>query len=611
MIKNINSERDKLDILIENNLKINHNNFHKKISINSKKKSINDILLSIDEYYKKLNYFRNVGRKFIIDEKLSNKIISLNKKKFKSKLKNKKKFRIAWVINSFIDTGGVSFPHRYILSKKSCEKNNIDQYIFFNNLRNIGNIKNNSKYKYLQEFCHIKKFQVSAFNNNQLYQKGKEIEEWININQIDIAIIQSSSSGIYSIGSNPAPIMATIDTNWHSYSLGYGSGDINILLSNEQNFLYKFVHKKSENRLTNISMPLPSIKYINRCKKLDRESFNIPKKSILSLSTNIWKSTTGENQTLLNMLSILMKKNKNYHHAFIGTDRYYDHILNFLNNNKHMQKRVHFLGTITEIFSVLKMIDFYINSYPVSGFTNVEAAAVKIPSLDLVSTHRELNGHGPEFLNTNINIAFNVTEFILIGNKMIRDKKYRERIGLANQKKVLFDYNKENIMDNKFIPFLKSKYIEKCNKDKTIELNLESSLKYSKAISYFLAKIKNDDRKIQLNYLYKMIKIYPKKSFAYFKILQSSLYLQDKKNIEKIIDLYSKNKISDYRINFLLDINKYQDNTKMIIKKFKTYAIKFKNDKILINYINLYLGKNKLSKKNFLNRIPQLSYFSF
>ena len=87
--------------------------------------------------------------------------------------------------------------------------------------------------------------------------------------------------------------------------------------------------------------------------------------------------------------------------------------------------------------------------------------------------------------------------------------------------------------------------------------------------------------------------------------------MQDKKNIEKIIDLYSKSKISDYRINFLLDINKYQDNTKMIIKKFKTYAIKFKNDKILINYVNLYLGKNKLSKKNFLNRITQLSYFSF
>ena len=37
MIKNINSEREKLDIFIENNLKIIHKNFHKKISINSKK----------------------------------------------------------------------------------------------------------------------------------------------------------------------------------------------------------------------------------------------------------------------------------------------------------------------------------------------------------------------------------------------------------------------------------------------------------------------------------------------------------------------------------------------------------------------------------------------
>ena len=66
-----------------------------------------------------MNRFRNCNLEMYFDERLHNTIMELNNHRFDTShlLKEKNKFRIAFVFKRFNDTGGAAFTHRYMLEK--------------------------------------------------------------------------------------------------------------------------------------------------------------------------------------------------------------------------------------------------------------------------------------------------------------------------------------------------------------------------------------------------------------------------------------------------------------------------------------------------------------
>ena len=72
---------------LDDEIEISLSKIHKKFHNSFKSKSINDNLKLVENYYRQVNYFRNIGRKFIVDEELSKKILSILISIFVSMLK--------------------------------------------------------------------------------------------------------------------------------------------------------------------------------------------------------------------------------------------------------------------------------------------------------------------------------------------------------------------------------------------------------------------------------------------------------------------------------------------------------------------------------------------
>ena len=107
----------------------------KKIFLEFKKDNAEKTMQLCYELWMFMNRFRNCDLQFYYDEDITNYLTLLNKKKYPKKpiFKNKKKYRIAYIMTHFVNTGGASIPHRFMLEKN---KNNpeFDQYILVSNL---------------------------------------------------------------------------------------------------------------------------------------------------------------------------------------------------------------------------------------------------------------------------------------------------------------------------------------------------------------------------------------------------------------------------------------------------------------------------------------------
>ena len=85
------------------------------------------------------------------------------------------------------------------------------------------------------------------------------------------------------------------------------------------------------------------------------------------------------------------------------------------------------------MYKVLKSIDFWVNSFPTTGGTNVEFKAWQ--TINRNSFNRNLVTPA-EFYCFNECTAINLDEFVNIGERFIEDKKYRNDLGKYLKKQV-------------------------------------------------------------------------------------------------------------------------------------------------------------------------------
>ena len=269
-------------------------------------------------------------------------------------------------------------------------------------------------------------------------------------------------------------------------------------------------------------LPLHSSDQVDKAKEFDLEKFGIKKGSIISASSNMWKSFFGDGEDLMKGIGELIKNNPKYHHVFIGTPRCLDNLENYLINNPEIRGNIHFLGPVKNIYRVLKSIDFWINSFPVTGGTNIEMAKIGKPSID-ISLNRNLDLHPAEFLSFNETNVISLEEFVSLGNKLIKNKDYRIKLGKYLKIQVDREFDKQRLVSERIYKEFIKEYIRRFNKSSRMpRFEIESTINYEKRIALYNAygtKCWSYQKKD--SWLKECIKKYPYKAFAWLKLLEN------------------------------------------------------------------------------------------
>ena len=305
-------------------------------------------------------------------------------------------------------------------------------------------------------------------------------------------------------------------------------------------------------------LPLHSTDQLDKAEKIDLREYNIPSGSIVSASSNMWKSFFGDNEDLMIGIKKLIKENPSYHHIFIGTSRCIDNLENYLIKNPEIRDNIHFIGPVKNIYRILKSIDFWVNSFPTSGGTNLEMAKLGKPSID-IAINRNLDLHPAEFLCVKETTVISLEEFVELGKLLITNKDYRNDLGKYLKTIVEREFDKERLVSERIYKELVMLYQKRLNKDlKMPSLNLKSTLDYEKRISLYNSYgIKNWNEEKKESWLKQCTVSYPKKSFAWIKLLENAI-INEKQDKFKLIEAeLAKNNIFDYRINSYLSIGNF------------------------------------------------------
>ena len=177
----------------------------------------------------------------------------------------------------------------------------------------------------------------------------------------------------------------------------------------------------------------------------------------------MWKTCFGDGEVLLEGIAKLIRLHPDYHHIFAGTARCLDNIEFFLNKNKDIKNNIHYLGPVRNIFRLLKTVDFWINSFPTSGGSDIESAIVGKPTIELLA-NRNLNLHGAEFLRSRECDTISLEEFVSLGTRFITDQEYRYDLGLYLKQKIKREFDKETIISEKIYKTFVNAYNKKLKK---------------------------------------------------------------------------------------------------------------------------------------------------
>ena len=527
-----------------------YNKLKKIIIQKSIEGNIEETMEKVFQIWMFMNRFRNCDLGFYFDEDLHQAIQKLNKNNYKKThlLKKKNKFKIAYIISNFSATGGASIPHRFMLENINIKDPTFEQFVLVSNLSSKEFDKNSSTYKYLQEYFVLADF-VHLPSNMKWFEKAQYIESWILKNEIDFVIVDPCPASLYAIASKPALIHAILSQDCYTFTLGPGSGDITFLVTNDQIFKYSYNNNDSENKIKVVMLPLHSKVYINKSRPLDLSIYNIPKNAVVSATSNLWKVCFGDSETLLNMVADLARCYPDYHHIFVGTERCLENLTFFLNKNKDIEDQIHFIGAIDNIYRLLKSIDFWINSFPTSGGSDIEAAMVGIPSIEII-TNRNLNLHGVEFLRSRECEVVNIYEFKKLANKLINDKDYRKNLGSFLQLKIEREFDKSRIINEDIYMLFKDKFNDllDSNKEKHI-FDTHRIFEYEKRIALYNSfGLVNWDNKKKIRFLDNCIKEFPEKPFAWIKKIEMIIENNNQRMFLNIINKINIDLKKDPRI---------------------------------------------------------------
>lgn len=576
---------------------------------NYNKMSTNKMLELFQSLLIYMNRFRNCDLGIYFDEEvyeILNKKIS-KQKKINIKRKNKNVIKIAYLKSKFSDIGGASLSKRFILESYKYNNFNIENHIILVPL----DFKNSKLYKKTSEYNHASKVgKVKLIDDNKnFFERSKELSQYLIKENIEIAIVDQNIISIYTLLRTKTQVVASLSQDIYTYTFGPGCFDINFYLSHDQLFKYKF---KEDNKTINkiIYLPLPKYNYIKNSKKLNKSIFKIPKNSTISASSNLWKCFFGDSDLFITAIRKLIEKNKNHHHFFIGSNRCLDNLDIYLSQHPLIKNNVHFVGEVKNIYRFLKMIDFWINSFPTSGGSDLEAAAVGKPSIEWVH-NRNLTLHPVEFLNSNECNVFNLNEFINLGNKLIRDKKYRNDLGKILKKRVLLDFNHEKIIKEKINNFLIDALLDKKNSN-LVNHNIEliNDIEYEKNIAYFNAHFKhNSSSNKKLQYLKSLMKKFPNKYFGYVKYLEVIIDSNNYINVNNFYKNLNLNIKNDYRVLLLISVYLLKKNNLSQSEKFINLSLNLTEYDIMPYKIlnDIYIKQNEIRKSfNLVKKINEL-----
>ncbi len=502
-----------------------------------------------------MNRFRNCDLQIYFDEEIQNAIMSLNKKRFDTSalLKEKNVFRIAYVLGKFSNTGGASVPHRFMSNARSIGGCKFEHFVLVTNLSDEDvNYNESEGYKHL-----VNNFEIHDFKylekGMQWLEKGEYIQKWLHERKIDFLVLEACPASIYAIASKPVVSDAVLRQDCYTYTMGPGVCDYTFLVTTDQVFKYKFKKDDSEKRIKNLLLPLHASDYVESARPLTREQLGIPDNTVLSGSTNIWKSCFGDSETLLKGIAELIRKHPNYHHVFAGTPRCLDNIEYFLAKNPDVKDNMHYINIVPNIYSLLKLTDFWVNSFPTSGGSDIEIALLGKPTIEFLA-NRNLNLHGCEFLRSRECEVLSLDEFVELGDRFIKDKDYRDDLGAFLKKKIIREFDKSDIIHNKIYGTFVNKFFTLLGHKETLPgINIEDDIEYEKCIAFYNSYAKDNwtfDRRWSLLTYYR--KLQPQKSFTWIKSFEEMYVNYDEDEFNRLINELPSDLKQDVRVSAMV-----------------------------------------------------------
>ena len=576
-----------------------------------------DCMATVYDLWMFMNRYRNCDLQYYFDEDIHNALKILNPKKLFPKIKKKKtkNFRLAYILTNIVDTGSASVPHRFMMNKKNADLNDIKQFVLVTNLRNRNDQTETEGYRYLK--TEIVPEVIDHFQSGLTWvEKYKKIENWIVKNKIDFVIASPCPAAMSALASNPAVVQGVLSQDCYCFTLGPGAFDITFYVTNDQVYKYNF---KNENHLENVKityLPLHSEKFVKEAQKINRKELDIPDNAIISASTNMWKSSFGDTEIFFDMIKDLILENKNYHHIFAGTSRCLDNLTVYINKYPYLEKNIHFIGEVKNIYSLLKTIDFFINSFPTSGGSDIEAAHVGKPTIEFIHS-RNLTLHPTEFLSSRECIVTNKLEFKKLANKLINNVTYRIDLGTYLQKRVKREYNKTTILKECVLDTFIEKYKQKLSNYKSNDkANFQETINYEKSIAYYNSFITNNfNLNKRISFLKNLIKFYPNKPFAWIKLFELSIIKLDQNLFSLLLrDIYKDHKF-DGRVLLMISLNySFFGDYKNSLKFKEKSNFMLKNIKLpeIINNLYKYLHEKSINKdqKDLHNKFYKLTCLS-
>ena len=525
-----------------------------KIKSASEEKDTNKCLEKVTELWMFMNRFRNCDLRYYFDEEIYEFISALNPNRrnyYPNKLKNKKEFRIAFLAVYLGDFGGASIPHRFMLKDFKWEDKSVKNYFLITNFFK-KDFQNTDSYDFLKNTIQPEeiKFLTKDLSHKE---RGDIIQKWLIDNNIDFVVANTCPSTLYALSSNCVPLIGNLTQDCYTFTLGPGFGDITFLVTMDQLFKYKYKYAKPDHFSKVVMLPLHSEDQLEKAEELSLCELNLPKDAVISASSNMWKSFFGDSEYLMKGIGELIKKYPFYHHLFIGTERCLDNLENYLIKNPDLRNNIHFIGPVKNIYRILKKIDFWFNSFPTTGGTNIEIAKIGKPSID-IAINRNLGLHPVEFLCSNECTVISLDEFVRLGSRFITDENYRNELGNYLKSKVSREFNKDRLISNSIYKEFIIEYMNRLNKESKLEkLDISTALDYEKRISLYnsFGVIEWDNQK-KYKWLRKCVEDYPGKTFGWIKLLENTIINVDLKEFKKIEQEIFEQNLLDYRIKVYL-----------------------------------------------------------
>ena len=529
-----------------------------------------------------MNRYRNCDLQYYFDEDIHNALKNLNKKNFfpKTVKKKTKNFRLGYILTNIVDTGSASVPHRFIMNKKNAYLNNMQQFVLVTNLRNRNDQIDTEGYRYLKKEIIPEK--IDHFPAGLTWvEKYKKIEDWIVQNKIDFVLASPCPAAMVSLASNPAIVQGVLSQDCYCFTIGPGAFDLTFYVTNDQVYKYKFKNVNHDKNIKITYLPLHSKEFVKEAKEIDRKKIGIPNDAVVSASTNMWKSSFGDTDVFLDFIKDLITENKNYHHIFAGTSRCLDNLTVYINKYPYLEKRIHFIGEVKNIYSLLKNIDFFINSFPTSGGSDIEAAYVGKPTIEFIH-NRNLTLHPTEFLSSRECIVTNKLEFKKLANKFINDDLYRKSLGKYLKRRVIREYDKTEIIKERILDAFKEKYEQKLSNKKIInDYSFEVAIEYEKNIAFYNSFVcKNFNLEKKILFLKQLTIKYPNRPFGWIKLFEISIIGQNEELFKQTLKDIYKGYRFDGRILLMISLNyllfgdyknslHYREKSQSMLKKTK------------------------------------------